>query len=347
MNALVHVRSVLHLSERHLAHLQSVSPRLVVQQHSISSEEQWLSASDQQFAEVLSPDTEILYTHTAPFDVRLTPKLRWIQVDSAGVNLLHNTPLWHSDIPITSANGVHAVQIAEHVLTMLLAHAHHLPLAYHLQEQAEWASGQQLDAFVTSELRGKTLGILGYGAIGREVARLAAACGMHVLATKRRGQPAAFDGWSPVGTGDPDGSIPEQFYDLDELHLLLAACDAIVLALPLSKQTQYIIGKAELAAMRPHAFLVNVGRGALIEQNALIAVLQERRLGGVALDVTDPEPLPAASPLWTMDNVIITPHIAGLSTHYDDRVVDLFRENLRRYLNREPLLNLVQRELGY
>ena len=347
MNKPVHVVSVLHLSERHLAQLRSVSPRLVVQQHSLPSEEQWLRESDQQFAEVLSPETEILYTHTAPFDVRLTPKLRWVQVDSAGVNTLYNTPLWKSHIPITSANGVHTVQIAEYILTMLLAHAHHLPLAFRLQQRAEWASGKQLEAFVTPEIRVKTLGILGYGAIGREVARLAAACGMHVLATKRRGHPATFDGWSPVGTGDPDGSIPERFYDLDELHTLLAKCDAIVLALPLSKQTQGIIGKAELSAMRPHAFLINIGRGVLIDQNQLIAALQERRLGGAALDVTDPEPLPADSPLWTMENVIITPHIAGMSAYYNDRIVDLFSENLRRYLNGEPLLNLVQRELGY
>ncbi len=295
---------------------------------------------------MLSPETEILYTHTAPFDVRLTPKLRWVQVDSAGVNTLYNTPLWKSDILITSANGVHAVQITEYVLTMLLAHAHHLPLASRLQQRAEWASGKPLQAFVSPEIRGKTLGVVGYGAIGRQVARLAA-CGMHVLATKRRGHPATFDGWSPLGTGDPDGRIPERFYDLDELHLLLPECDALVLALPLSKQTQFLIGQAELSAMRPHAFLINIGRGALIEQNALIAALEQQCLGGAALDVTDPEPLPAESPLWTMNNVIITPHIAGLSAHYNDRIIDLFSENVRRYLSGAQLLNLVQRELGY
>ena len=120
-----------------------------------------------------------------------------------------------------------------------------------------------------------------------------------------------------------------------------------MLALPLNQQTQFVIGKAELAVMRSSAFLINIGRGALIDQQALIAALQERRIGGAALDVTDPEPLPAASPLWTMDNVIITPHIAGLSVHYNERIADLLSENLRRYLNGEPLLNLVQRELGY
>jgi phosphoglycerate dehydrogenase-like enzyme len=216
-----------------------------------------------------------------------------------------------------------------------------------LQAQAQWAYGQQLDAFVSPEIRGKTLGILGYGAIGREVARLAATCGLRVLATKRRGQPATYDGWSPVGTGDPDGHIPEQFYDLDELHLLLPECDALLLALPLTEQTHRIIGKAALSLMHPDAFIVNIGRGALIDQNELIAALQARRLGGVALDVTDPEPLPAESPLWSMENVIITPHIAGLSTRYNDRVVDLLCENLRRYLAGEPLLNFVRRELGY
>lgn len=343
MNNPIHVLSVLHLSEQHIAALRKVSSRLVVQQLTIPPNEQW----PVEFAKVLSADTEILYTHTAPFDVRLTPNLRWVQVDSAGVNLLHNTALWHSDIAITSANGVHTVQIAEHVLAMLLAHTHHLPLAYRLQQHTHWASSEQLAAFVTSEIRGKTLGIVGYGAIGREVARLATALGMRILATKRRGRSPVFDGWSPLGTGDPTGNIPEQFYDLDELHLLLAACDAVVLALPLNQQTERLIGKEQLARMRPHTFLINIGRGALIEQNALVAALQEQRLGGAALDVTDPEPLPSNSPLWKMDNVIITPHIAGLSIHYDDRIVDLFSENLHRYLTGEPLLNLVQRERGY
>jgi phosphoglycerate dehydrogenase-like enzyme len=343
----IHFLSVLHLSEQHLEQLRSVSSRLVVQQHSISSEQWWLNASKRQLAEILSPHTEILYTHSAPFDMELVPRLRWVQVDSAGVNLIHNTPLWKSNVPITSANGIHAVQIAEHVLAMLLAHVHHLPLAYRLQSHAQWASSQQLDAFISPEICGKTLGILGYGAIGREVARLAAACGLRVLATKRHGQPATYDGWSPVGTGDPDGRIPERFYDLDELHLLLPECDAILLALPLTEQTHRIIDKTALSLMRPHAFIVNIARGALIDQNELITALQARRLGGVALDVTDPEPLPAESPLWSMENVIITPHIAGLSTHYNDRVVDLMCENLHRYLAGEPLLNLVQRELGY
>lgn len=347
MNKRVHVLSVLHLDEAQLARLRSVSPRLDVRQQTLSPEEVWQQPTEHRFEEILPHELEVLYTHTAPFDVRLTPRLRWVQLDSAGVNLLLNTPLWQSDITITSASGIHAIQIAEHVLAMLLAHAHHLPKAFRLQYEALWATGRALDAFISPEIHGQTLGILGYGAIGREVARLASTCGMHVIATKRRDRSPIFDGWTPEGTGDPDGSIPERFYDLEELHTMLPQCDALVLTLPLTRQTRSIIGSAELALMRPHALIVNIGRGALLDQDALIQALKARRLGGAALDVTDPEPLPPDNPLWQMENVIITPHVAGLSVHYNDRITELFSENLRRYLNGEPLLNTVRRELGY
>jgi phosphoglycerate dehydrogenase-like enzyme len=339
MDERIHVLSMLQLREQHLDYLRAVSPRLEITQHSI--------ASDEDFSKVLSEETEILYTHTAPFDLGVAPRLRWVQVDSAGVDLLHSTPLWKSTIPITSANGVHAIQIGEHVLALLLAHAHRLPLAYRWQERAHWGQFDELRPFITPELRGMTLGILGYGAIGREIARLASAFGMHILATKRANGSAVFDGWTPGGTGDPEGRIPEHFYDLDELHQMLPECDALVLALPKSARTLHLIGEVELQLMRPHCVLINIGRGALIDQHALVRALSEEGLGGVALDVTDPEPLPADSPLWALPNVLITPHVAGLSIHYDDRIVELFAENLRRYLQNEPLLNLVQREQGY
>ena len=342
-NQPVHVLSVLNLSEEHLARAQAVSSRLVVSQQSLSMHR----ATEHDFAEVLTPEIEVLYTLRTPFALNLTPNLRWVQTHSAGVDLLYDTPVWHSEIAITSANGVHAVQIAEYVLGMLLSHAHHFPETARLQNNSHWPPMSAKMALGTEELRGKTLGILGYGAIGREVARLAAAFGMRVLATKRAGREAAFDGWTPPGTGDSTGSIPERFYDLSELHALLPACDMLVLALPLSAQTHHLIGQAELALMRPHAFLVNIGRGPLIDHDALIDALQTRSIGGAALDVTEPEPLPASSPLWGLDNAIITPHISGFSTHYNERIIELFCENLRRYLAGEPLLNLVQRELGY
>jgi phosphoglycerate dehydrogenase-like enzyme len=340
MSRVIHLLSVLQLSQAQLQRLQAVSPELEVQQRTLGP--------TQSFAEVLSPDIEILYTHRGDFALQLVPALRWVQVDSAGVNLLQGTQLWESEIAITSANGVHTIQIAEHVFAVLLALGHQLPLAQRFQMSAHWADAAEIELFQQpNELAGMTLGIVGYGAIGRQVARLAQAFGMRVLATKRADRPANFDGWTPAETGDPDGTIPERFFPLNELPAMLSACDAVVLALPLTKTTQHIIGAEALAAMRPHALLVNIARGGLIDQNALITALQEHRLGGAALDVTDPEPLPTESPLWKLDNVLITPHIAGFSRFYNDRVVELFSENLRRYLHGELLLNTVQRNLGY
>lgn len=343
----IHILSVLDLSEEHLERLRAVSPRLRVQQRSLSQKQHFLRPASERFADVLVPEVEILYTFLAPFDLSLTPKLRWVQGISAGVDMFYDTPLWRSEVAITNASGVHAVQIAEYVLGMLLAHAHHFPASMRIQATASWPGMREKRVLSTHELRHKTLGILGYGAIGREVARLASTFGMRILATKRAGRSAVFDGWTTPGTGDLDGSIPAGFYDLSELHALLPQCDMLVLALPLSQQTRHLIGAPEFALMRPHTFLVNIGRGPLIDHDALVEALQTGRIGGAALDVTEPEPLPATSPLWHMENVLITPHIAGFSAYYDERVVDLFCENLRRYLNGDPLLNLVDRERGY
>lgn len=336
MSRIVHVLSVMQLSEKQLQKLSAVSPLLSIEQHTGRPED------------MLTPDTEILYTLSGSFDMKQAPHLRWIQLESAGVDQLHNTPVWQSDVAITTANGVHAVQIAEHVLMSLLALGHRLPLAQRLQAKSDWQRGPFAPTpFMPLELRNATLGIVGYGAIGREVARLATAFGMRVLATKRAGRPAAFDGWTPEGTGDPEGTLPDRYYTLEELPEMLPLCDAVVLAIPLAGQTRHLISKAELALMQPHSFLVNIGRGGLIDQEALIAALRDGHLEGAALDVTDPEPLPAESPLWQMENVIITPHISGMSSHYNDRAVELFAENLRRYLQHESLLNVVQRKLGY
>jgi phosphoglycerate dehydrogenase-like enzyme len=342
----VHVLSVLNLSERHLERIRAVSPRLVVSQHSLAPDQTY-SPTARTFATVLTPEVEVLYAHNAPFDLDLAPGLRWVQLNSAGVEQLYNTPVWQSEVALTSASGIHAVQIAEYVLGMLLSYAHRFPQAARFQREAHWPQMPEKLTLATRELRGKTLGILGYGAIGREVARLASAFGVRVLATRRAGRPAAFDGWTPPGTGDPAGTIPERFYDLSELPALLPECDMLVLALPLSAQTRHLIGQAELALMRPHAFLVNIGRGALIDPDALLSALQAHSIGGAALDVTEPEPLPPSSPFWGLDNLLLTPHISGMSAYYDDRLVELFCANLQRYLAGEPLFNQVQRELGY
>jgi phosphoglycerate dehydrogenase-like enzyme len=335
----IHVLCTEDLPADVLDKLRAVSPRLVIECRPARSAEE-LSAA-------LTPETEILYGYRGDFDLARAPRLRWVQLQSAGINHVLDTPLWRSDVQITSANGVHAVQIGEYALTMLLAHFHKLPQMFRHQTRREWARGEAREALTATELRDATLGVVGYGAIGREAARLARAFGMRILATKRAESSPRFDGWSPEGTGDPDGSLPERFYTAEELPAMLPECDAILLSLPLSDATRHLIGPRELAAMRPHALIINVGRGALVDQDALVEALRQNRIGGAALDVTDPEPLPADSPLWEMGNVIISPHVSGPSRHYEQRAGHLFAENLRRYLAGEPLLNLVSRERGY
>lgn len=335
----IHILSVEDLSPAQIDQLRAVSPRLIIEQQPCES-----SAAIEQ---ALTPQTTILLTNAARFGLMNAPNLRWVQLTSAGVNHAYGTALWQNDITLTNASGVHAAHLAEYVLAVILAHAHRLPQAQRLQARAHWPGREKGDLLMPAELRGRTIGILGYGAIGREVGRLAQTFGLRVLATRRTTGPPQFDGWTPAGTGDPDGSIPARYYDLPELHALLADSDVVVLALPLSQATHHIIDASALATMRPAALLVNIGRGGLIDQDALITALRAGKLGGAALDVTNPEPLPPDSPLWGFENVQITPHIAGMSSRYNEYVTELFAENLRRYLAGTPLLNLVDRARGY
>ncbi|MFN8446068.1 MAG: NAD(P)-dependent oxidoreductase [Caldilineaceae bacterium] len=163
----------------------------------------------------------------------------------------------------------------------------------------------------------------------------------------RAGGSLQYRGYLPPGLGDPEGTLPDDYFTMEELPALLRQSDYVVLGVPLVDHTRHLIGAEELAQMQPHALLINIGRGGLIDQVALLDALQQKRIGGAVLDVTDPEPLPADHPLWHQENVIITPHMAGHSPNHFDNVVALFAENLRRYQTGEPLLNLVRRELGY
>ena len=327
------------LPDIHLNQLRAVSPHISVSQIPTDDPAEMVAA--------LTLQTTIIFTLRCDFDTQLAPALRWVQLESAGVNQVHDTPLWHSDITITTANGIHAIQITELVMGLLLALGRQLPRATALQQQHIWATGATLTSFIPNELFGKTIGILGYGAIGRHVARLSQSFGMRVLATSRTNTSHSYDGWTIPGTGDPQGEIPAAFYGMDELDSLLPQCDILISALPLTTATRGLLNANTLAFLPKHAWIVNVGRGPVIDHTALTEALEHHRLGGAALDVTDPEPLPAEHALWHLPNVIITPHIAGLSQHYNQRITELFATNVRRFLNDEPLLNRVQRELGY
>lgn len=275
------------------------------------------------------------------------PHLEWVQVYSAGVDPLHDLPLWGQPrVKITSAVGIHAVPVAERALSMLLAFQYHWPELWHAQQHKDWVDGRW-QRFATPELRGSTVGIIGYGAIGRELARQCAALGMRVLAVNRSGQRRPATGFIEPGLGDPDASIPDAIYPTHEFAALLPQCDHVVLLAPLTADTHHMMDAAALKQMKPTAILHNLGRGPLVDEAALVAALHDGTITGAGLDVFEQEPLPPTSPLWDMPNVMISPHIGGLSAHYDDRVSDLFAENLRRFLRDEPLINEVDRAAGY
>ena len=294
----------------------------------------------------LAKDAQVLYTWSALPKPEEAPDLRWVQFNSAGVDHVQGHPLLDCDVALTTTSGIHAVPIAEYVMATILAWAHRLPRMLTYQKRGIWPGGRW-NKFVPQELRGATLGIIGYGSVGREVARLGQAFGMRVLAAKRDTRRITDNGYCLDGTGDPAGDLPERIYPAAATLSMLPECDYIVLCSPLTAETFHLINQAAFKAMKPGAYLVNVGRGRLVDEGALIDALQTGQIAGAGLDVFEVEPLPADSPLWKLDNVILSPHIAGYTPEYDRRAIDLFTQNLRRYLTGRPLLNLVNKQVGY
>ena len=247
----------------------------------------------------------------------------------------------------TTTSGIHAIPIAEYVLAMMLAWFHRLPTLLDLQKKAEWPPNSVRNTqLLPQELQGKTIGIVGYGSIGRQVARLAQGFGMHVLAMAR-GSDHRDRGYQIVNVGDPEGTIPERYYAPEQLYTMLAACDVVVIGVPLTPSTRGMFNEAAFKAMKSTAFLVNIARGDVCNESDLTRALEQKQIAAAALDVFEHEPLPSNSPLWQLPNVFISPHISGLTTKYDERAAALFAENLPHYMIGEPLLNVVDREQGY
>jgi len=323
-------------SEAQLDRVRAVSPALRV------------SAGDSAAADYSRVD--VLYAGAPPRDLARAGQLKWVQLHMAGVNALDAHPLYaDSAIPLTTTSGVHAAAIAEYAITVLLALAHRVPRMVEWRARGGWPEDRdRWSLFVPVEIRGATLGIIGYGSIGRELARIASgAFGMTVLACKRDPAQRVDTGYALPGTGDPSGSIPAAWYSPADLRTLLARSDVVVNCAPLTPATRGMIGPRELEAMKPGAFFINVGRGASVDEAALAAALREGRLGGAAVDVFAQEPPPRGHPLYALESVIVSPHVSGFLPSYDDKCVELFAENLRRFLDRQPLLNLVDRALGY
>ena len=254
------------------------------------------------------------------------PNLAFIQVSSAGVDRLLQPELLAHPVQLINARGIHGTTIAEHVFLLMLALARQLPAMLQAQARREWIN---VDPLV---LANKTLGIIGYGSIGQAIGQRAKAFDMHVIAARRNPVP---DKWA------------DEVWGNDKLHKLLPLCDYIVLATPLTPATKHLIGKLELALCKPSAVLINIARGPVIDEQALIDALQNGIISAAGLDVFDKEPLAIDSPLWDMPRVIITPHMAGHMPDYDDNVIAIFLENLRRYQTKQPLINVVDKKAGY
>jgi len=285
-------------------------------------------------------EVEVLIGGGAPDDLGRVPSLRWLQVRSAGVDHMTADPPWQKGLLVTNAKGVYAVPIGEYVSGMVLRV--HQPAATWSADQAahHWPDEPSL----IDPIRGKTAVIAGYGSIGREVARQLAALGMRIVAIKPHPDARADASYRVPGTGDPDGSIPERIVGDDGLLDAVREADVLVLTMPLTDASRGVIGREVLAALPPRAWLINVSRGALVDEPALLEALRAGRLAGAVLDVFGEEPLPSDSPWWDAPNVIVTPHASGHTLRFFDELVV---ENVRRYLAGEPLLNPVDPERGY
>jgi phosphoglycerate dehydrogenase-like enzyme len=314
--------------------IRAVSPQLNVQQ--ATPDEADYSSAD------------ILYCFMPPRDLSRAPNLKWVQLHLAGVNMLYDHPIYQSRIPLATTSGVHAASAAEYTFTVLLALAHRVPRMIEWHSQSAWPPDEQRwPLFVPSEVRGQTIGIIAYGSIGREVARIAKTFAMKVIVTKRDLTRKADDGYRLPGTGDPNGALPEAWFAPAQLNELLAQSDYVVMCAPLTRETEQMLGANEIRSMKPSAYFINVGRGATVDEEALARALAEQRIAGAALDVFSQEPPPDGSPFYKLDNVILSPHVSGFIPSYDDKCTDLFVENLQRYLSGQPLLNLVDRSKGY
>lgn len=292
----------------------------------------------------------ILYSWQIPQEVPAeTPQLRWIELPSAGADHVRNHPVWNSSITLTSSKGVHTVPMAEHLFAMLLALTRQITAMTRAQDRGEWTRGRQLRL---RELRGSTMGIVGWGKIGDGIAHLASAFGMRVIGTRwsvlvPREAPRSASAFADPPWLEPPDNPPDVVYPAAQSHEVLAQSDVVVLLLPLTDQTRGSFGDAEFRAMRRGALFFNLGRGPVVDEDALIRHLQSGRLGGAGLDVFSHEPLQRASPLWAMPNVIVSPHVGGVGEQTRERAAWLFAVNLTRYLEGQPLLNLVDRAYGY
>ncbi len=274
-------------------------------------------------------DVEIIFGDFERRHILNARKLRWVHLGYAGVDMILYPEIVNSDVIITSSKGIHQFHMTEFLFGMILTLTRKFDKIYENQKQKRW------DKQVAKEfelLNGKTIGILGLGNIGRQIARVSKAFGMYVIGMKRTKTKVDF---------------VDEVVTKEEIHHLLENSDFIVLVLPLTDETYHLIGEREFNLMKRKPYFFNIGRGAVVDEKALIDALKDGKIRGAGLDVFEEEPLPPDSPLWTMENVLITPHIAGLFPNYWEEPTNIFIENFKRYIDGKQMINIVDKIAGY
>jgi phosphoglycerate dehydrogenase-like enzyme len=321
----VHVAS--RIWPEHLDRIRGVSPRIDL------SYEPYSPYQPPDAAPSGLADVEVMLSHHARFELSAAPRLRWLQLPGDGIDHLRDAPIMHSSVVVTNAR-VFGVPIAEYIIASILAYYRRFPLMLErFQKGREWPRNQW-DEYAGEDLAGKTMAVIGHGAIGRRLARVAQGFDVTVIGTRR----------TATAVGHEDGV---EVHPASHLHEVLRRADIAVVCLPLTTETEGVIDEAALRSMKSNAYLVNVGRGKVIEPTALVRALREGWIGGAGLDVYAETPLPQDSPLFDLPNIILTPHMSGMSQGYYERMTDLFSNNLRRYLAGEPLLNVIDKQSGY
>jgi phosphoglycerate dehydrogenase-like enzyme len=285
-------------------------------------------------------DADGIYGFPSAEAFKLARKLRWVQSSSAGVERLWALPELQADerVVVTNARGAHAVNMAEHVFGLILAFSRGLLVAREFQKEHRWEARLARD--YCYELAEGTMGIVGYGNIGRQVAKRARGFDMRVVAVDAN--PGV-----PEDTRTEAASSPEGVWPLARLDEMLGLSDVVVISAPATPESRHMIAAAQLKKMRATAGLVVISRGALVHHGDLAEALRSRTIAWAGVDATDPEPLPADSPLWDLENCLITPHSSGHSIEKEERVIAIVRENARRLARGEPLVNVVDKQKGY
>lgn len=310
--------------------LSSADPDLVTSVRDISPRVVVHTPADLETDSTLISQVEVVYGGLGRSRIAEATALRWLQLSGAGVNGLITPEIRDSELIITNASGIHAEPITEHMFAMLLMVTRNLAQAWDQQKTRSWNSGELSKNL--EMLAGKTLGVLGVGAIGGHSARVGQGFAMRVLGLRRGAEPHPH---------------VEKMYAPEERLEFFRQTDVVMNSLPLTERTHHFMGPEEFAALPPGAIVINTGRGGTIHTEAMMAALREGRLGAALLDVTDPEPLPPDHPLWSMENVYITPHYSGSHPGYQERAARIFLENLRRYVAGEEMVNVVDKHEGY